>query len=376
MTPPRHPTRPQRRPDPFSGSSGSCWNSASSNIRASSVFSPASSSSGTGTPQRAIPCSTCGNHGLNHLHPPIALVLRRDHVPRRQRSVGQAQHVRDGGVVLRPLLPVAPVLRRELPRLEGIVAAALETAQLLLVRHVHPELDDDHSFFGQAVLEVVDLLIRPAPLDLGGQVLDPFDEDPAVPTAVEDGHAAPSGQRRPEAPQEVVAQLVGRRCGERRDVHVPGVERLDQPLDGATLAGGVPALEDDADRRAELAVVELTAVDQPQVQQAALRLLQPLALLVFGEPEGEVTVLEAWIGGVGVVLAAVGGEVDRRGDRRRVVLVGTVRTLRTVRPVALVGAVVMVAAVASVIVLAHVVCCSRSAAGTPTSVSGAPPGSG
>ena len=38
-------------------------------------------------------------------------------------------------------------------------------------------------------------------------------------------------------------QLVGRRRGERGDVHVPGVEGLDQPLDGATLPGRVPALE-------------------------------------------------------------------------------------------------------------------------------------
>ena len=163
-------------------------------------------------------------------------------------------------------------------------------------RHVHPELDHDHALFGQRVLEVGDLLVGPPPLHLGGEVLHPLDQHPPVPAAVEDGHAAPSGQRRPEAPQEVVAQLVGRRRGERGHVHVPGVERLDQPLDGATLAGGVPALEDDADRRAEVAVVELTAVDQPQVEQAALRLAETLRLLVLGELQREVAVLQPWIG--------------------------------------------------------------------------------
>ena len=46
--------------------------------------------------------------------------------------------------------------------------------------------------------------------------------------------------------------VVGRR-GELDDADVAGVERRDQPLDRAALAGGVPALEDDADRRPELA---------------------------------------------------------------------------------------------------------------------------
>src|SRR6202012_4062051 len=109
--------------------------------------------------------------------------------------------------------------------------------------------------------------------------------------------------RWPEPPQEVVAQLVGRRRGERGDVHVPGVEGLDEPLDGAALDGGVPALEDDADRRAEDAVVELTAIDQPQVQQAALRLAETLGLLVLGELQREGAVLQSWMRAVRKVLA-------------------------------------------------------------------------
>ena len=75
-------------------------------------------------------------------------------------------------------------------------------------------------------------------------------------------------------------------------MHVAGVERLDQPLDGPTLAGGVPSLEDDAHRRPEPALVELTAVDQAQVQQAALRPAEALALLVLGQPAREVGVLQ------------------------------------------------------------------------------------
>ena len=132
---------------------------------------------------------------LDHLDPPVALVLGRDHVPGGQRAVGQAQHVVDRLGVLGPLLAVAPVLLGQLPGLERVVPAAFEAAQLLLVREVHPELDHDHALFGQGVFEVVDLVVGPAPLLLGGQLLHPLDQDPAVPAAVEDGHAAPTGQR-------------------------------------------------------------------------------------------------------------------------------------------------------------------------------------
>jgi hypothetical protein len=74
-----------------------------------------------------------------------------------------------------------------------------------------------------------------------------------------------------------------------------GVERLDHPLDGATLAGGIPALEHDADRRAELAAGELTAVDEPEVEEAELRFLQSTGFLILGNAQGEIDVLQPWI---------------------------------------------------------------------------------
>src|SRR6185437_9128146 len=113
-------------------------------------------------------------------------------------------------------------------------------------------------------------------------------------------------------------------CREGSHVHVAGVERLDQALDGTALARRVPALEHDADRRSQLALVELATVDQPQVQQAALGPAEAFGLLVFGEALRKVAVLEA---GEAVVMVAL--------------------------------------AVATVLVLAHVDCCSRSTMGPP-----------
>ena len=97
----------------------SAWESASSAPRASSVRCSASSSEdGTSMPQSGHARLHPADHRLDDLDPPVALVLRRDDVPRRQRAVGQAQHVVDRLVVLRSLLAVAPVLVGQLPRLE------------------------------------------------------------------------------------------------------------------------------------------------------------------------------------------------------------------------------------------------------------------
>src|SRR5204863_5919864 len=102
-----------------------------------------------------------------------------------------------------PLLPVAPVLVGELPRLERVVLAAVEALELLLLGDVHPELDEDRALGGLDALEVVDLVIRPLPLLAGREALDALDEHPAVPRAIEDRHAAPPGQRVHEAVEVV-----------------------------------------------------------------------------------------------------------------------------------------------------------------------------
>jgi hypothetical protein len=137
---------------------------------------------------------------------------------------------------------------------------------------MHPELHEDHALGREAGLEGRDLAVGPLPLLLGGEPLDPLDEDPAVPGPVEHRHAAPARKLGPEPPQEVVALLVVRRCRELRNAHVPRVEMVHEPLDGAALAGGVPALEDDAQRRPDGAVAQLTAEGEAQPQESVLLL--------------------------------------------------------------------------------------------------------
>ncbi len=222
-----------------------------------------------------------------------ALVLGGDHVPPPGGVVGALEHVLDRFLVVLALLPVAPVLLGELPGLVRVGLARLEPAQLLLGGEVHPELDQDHALGGQRGLQVHDLGVRPLPRVHGREALDPFHEHPAVPGAVEHGHAAPAGQDRPEAPQEVVPLLVvaGRR--ELGDPHVPGVELADQALDGPALAGGVPALEQHAQRRSELTGPDLPAEQKPQVHQTLLGSLQVGLALLLGDLLAQVDVRES-----------------------------------------------------------------------------------
>src|SRR5205807_10349987 len=61
------------------------------------------------------------------------------------------------------LLAVPPVLLGELPGLQGIALTPLEPLQLLLVRDVKPEFDEDHPLEGQGPLESDYLAVRPLP---------------------------------------------------------------------------------------------------------------------------------------------------------------------------------------------------------------------
>jgi hypothetical protein len=203
--------------------------------------------------------------------------------------IGPVQHLLHGRLVLPPLPAVPPVLLGQLPGLQRIALPRLEPLELLSGREVQPELDDDHALVGQRPLEVDDLPVGTPPLLFSGEPLDPLHQDAAVPGPVKHRHAAPAGQHRPEPPQEVVAFLVVTGRAELGDPDVPRVKRRDQPLDRASLAGGVPPLEDHADRRADLRFVpDLAAQHQPQLQQPVLSRSQPGRFLLRAELEAEI----------------------------------------------------------------------------------------
>ena len=71
------------------------------------------------------------------------------------------------------------------------------------------------------------------------------------------------------------------------------IERGDQALDRAALAGGVPALEHDAHGRPEPAVSEQATERQPEREQPVLSLRELRLALLLGELLAEIDLVEA-----------------------------------------------------------------------------------
>ena len=83
-----------------------------------------------------------------------------------------------------------------------MVEPGLQPLVLRLLGDVEEELDDGRAVVALLRLELVDLVIGAAPFGLGGEALDPLDQDAAVPAAVEDRDLAGAGQPLPEAPED------------------------------------------------------------------------------------------------------------------------------------------------------------------------------
>ena len=135
------------------------------------------------------------------------LLIAGNEMPRGGGVVGAFEHVLGGLVVEVALLAISPVFVRELPLPERVFFAAVEPLELFVGTDMHPELDDDGSFDREAALKADDLVVSPGPLLNGRKFFDPFDEDTAVPAAVEHAHAASARDLAPEPPEEVVAKL-------------------------------------------------------------------------------------------------------------------------------------------------------------------------
>ena len=139
------------------------------------------------------------------------------------------------------------VHRRNLPLLERVGLAAVETANLFLLRYREVELEeqdaavDQHALqFGALAQELEVFLPRAEPHD-------PLDAGPVVPGAVEEDHFAGGGQVLDVSLEVPLPALDLAGLVKGHDARAPGVEVLHETLDRATLARRVPALEKDDD---------------------------------------------------------------------------------------------------------------------------------
>ena len=106
------------------------------------------------------------DHDLQRLDTRILLVDGFQDVPRRELGRCLLDHLIDRGLVLVPLLAVAPVLIGDLPLLLRICLALLEALELRLLVDLDPELDDDCAPVGELLLELIDLVICSLPVVL------------------------------------------------------------------------------------------------------------------------------------------------------------------------------------------------------------------
>src|ERR1019366_9688901 len=142
-----------------------------------------------------------------------------------------------------PLLAVAPILVGELPGFVADGLALFETAELLFAGNVDPELGEDGPEISHLSLEGVDLFVGALPGVFGSEAFHALNQHAAVPGAVEDGDLAALGKAAPETVEVVAGLVLALRRGDGIDHIATRVQLLGDPLDGAALAGGVPALK-------------------------------------------------------------------------------------------------------------------------------------
>jgi hypothetical protein len=131
----------------------------------------------------------------------------------------------------------------------GRVVEPREKPLLLVVRgDVQQALDDGAAAVSVGPFEVVDRAVTPLDLVRRGELANPGDQHVLVLRPVEDADLPGGRQRLLDAPQEVVLELLGCRLLERRDAQPLRIDQAGRVPDGAALARGVHALEDEQDR--------------------------------------------------------------------------------------------------------------------------------
>jgi hypothetical protein len=209
----------------------------------------------------------------------IPLVVGGDDEPGSVFVAGVGEDVGVSVLILRPEFALVDVGVGELPILFGFVDAGLEAACLLGAGDVQEELEDDDVVVDEHALEGVDVFEATTHRLGGDELVDTRGEDVFVVRAVEDADHASGRDCGVSAPEEVVTGL--KRCGhlERGDIAALGVDAGEDVADGAVLAGGVHALENDeqglllAGVEDLLQLVELSAVLDEDCGSGLLRLV-------------------------------------------------------------------------------------------------------
>ena len=207
----------------------------------------------------------------------MPLVVACDDRPRSLLCGGLHEHILGSLVVLVPFAAVTPILVVDLPMLVWVGLALLEALQLLGLRNMEVEFDENGAVINERSLHLVDLGIGTLPLGVRGKSLDPLHQHASVPGAVKDGDFSIGGKAVPESPEVVMAILLRRGLLGRINAYKTGIKKLQRPLDGTALTGGIRALDHDDDRTLALLESEL------EVEKTQLELLEILGVDVLGQ---------------------------------------------------------------------------------------------
>ena len=192
---------------------------------------------------------------------------------------GLLDGVREGRLVVVPLLPRVEVAEAELPVLVRFGEPGLEPALLLVLGDVQQDLDDRGALVGEHLLERADVVEALPPPLLGDETVHAHHDDVLVVAPVEHADLAALRDVGVDAPEVVAGQLaLGGRL-ERRHPQARGVHAAEDVPHGAALAGGVDALQHDEQ---SLALARPEDVLQPGQADGELLAGRDGGLLVAG----------------------------------------------------------------------------------------------
>ena len=144
--------------------------------------------------------------------------------PRGIGSRGPHQHLIDCLLVCVPFFTVAPVFVRDFPLFCRSLHALLKAAFLLIFINMNPEFHDHRAKIRHVLFHLIDFLIRPFPVRLTAEALDPLHHHAPVPGAVEDGNVTVFGQSGPEAPEVMTRLFVRFRAGDWMALKATGIK--------------------------------------------------------------------------------------------------------------------------------------------------------
>jgi hypothetical protein len=175
----------------------------------------------------------------------IPLVVGGDDEPRGMLAAGGREDVVVGVHVARPELALVNVSVGQLPVFFLVVDAGLEATGLFVARDVEIELEDEDVVVGEKALELVNVFEAAVGNIAGDELVDARREDVLVVRAVEDADHSTRWHLGVGAPEKVVAGFEWGGHLEGSDIAALGINSREDVADGAVLACGVHALEDD-----------------------------------------------------------------------------------------------------------------------------------